>query len=110
MIIWTLSNGGSGAADACGWAAAEATTAAAAWLHATAPRTLGWGGPHAGAVIVCVEDTDTRLGPCYDRRGLYDPDAPVRAAHRLRDELTVVLPTPAGGTGAPGATRWGRGT
>lgn len=105
VIIWTVSNGESGAADTRGRAAAEATTATPGLLHTTAPRTVPWDGPRAAAVTVGVDDTDTHLDPCYDRRGHYDPGGTTGAACQLRDELTAALPTATAEIGAPGATR-----
>lgn len=92
MIIWSIDGGESGVNDTRARAAAEASTAAAILLHATAPRRVPWDGPAAVAVTVCVDDTETRLVPCYDQQGCYDHDATIRAAHHLRDELTDPLP------------------
>ena len=73
MIVWTIGSGESGCTDTLARAADEATAAAAAWLDTHAPTTLGWDGPTADAVTVCVDACETHLVPAYDRRGRYDP-------------------------------------
>ena len=44
MITWTVDTGASGCTDSL-QRPADATTAAATWLHTHAPITLGWDGP-----------------------------------------------------------------
>jgi hypothetical protein len=89
MIVWTIGSGESSCEDTLHRAAAAATTAAATWLDTHAPTTLGWDGPTESALTVCVDATVTHLVPAYDRRGHYDPNATLRAAHQLRDEITA---------------------
>ena len=98
MITWTIGTGESGCTESL-QRAADATTAAATWLHTHAPTTLGWDGPATAAITVRVEGTQTRLVPAYDRCGHHDPDATTGTAHHLRDTITgAAAPTMAGTT------------
>ena len=87
MIIWTASTGDAGAADTRALAATEATT-----------EVLGhWGRQHplvggAEGVRICVDDTDTYVGPALDHHGLYDPTSTTTMMNQVRDDLAQPRP------------------